>query len=72
MEAIPHKFFITVERPGEEPLPMYTEHCHKIFPDLQPDTKYKFYVSTMLNDQYSEAVSVTVYTGKTQVLCGYR
>ncbi|XP_010740134.2 up-regulator of cell proliferation [Larimichthys crocea] len=41
---------------------MYTEDCQKIFPDLQPDTKYRFYVSTMLNDQYSEAVSATINT----------
>lgn len=64
MEEIPHKFLITVEHPGAEQPPMYTEDCQKIFPDLQPDTKYRFYVSTMLNDQYSEAVSATINTGE--------
>lgn len=64
MEGIPHKFLITVTNPGKEPLAIHTEDCYKIFSDLEPDTEYNISVSTVLNDQCSVPVYITIQTGE--------
>ncbi|XP_049900196.1 up-regulator of cell proliferation-like isoform X2 [Epinephelus moara] len=62
MEGVPQQFLVTVESQGKEPLAIHTKDCYKILSDLQPDTEYVISVSTVLNDQCSERISITIHT----------
>ncbi|XP_054866166.1 up-regulator of cell proliferation-like isoform X3 [Amphiprion ocellaris] len=62
MEGIQHRFILTVTSEGKESLVIYTQDCNKTISDLEPDTKYKISVCTVLNDRHSEAVSTFVHT----------
>ncbi|XP_041838388.1 up-regulator of cell proliferation-like [Melanotaenia boesemani] len=62
MEGIPHQFLIKVTSPGKEPHVIYTKDCYKMFSDLEPDTEYEFSVSTVLKDNCSDPVYISVHT----------
>lgn len=64
MEGVPQQFLLTVESQGKEPLAIHTKDCYKILSDLQLDTEYVISVSTVLNDQCSEPISITIHTGE--------
>ncbi|XP_058497046.1 up-regulator of cell proliferation-like [Solea solea] len=62
MEGNPHQFLITVTSPGKMPLAIHTKDCYKMFSDLEPETEYTISVSTVLNNQCSKPVSITIHT----------
>lgn len=64
LEEIPHQFLINVASPGKEAQTIHTKNCYKMFSDLEPNTEYTISVFTVLNNQQSEPVSTTIYTGK--------
>ncbi|KAG9328373.1 hypothetical protein JZ751_014433, partial [Albula glossodonta] len=62
------RFLVSYCSPGTKPQPIFTASCSTVLLNLQPGTQYTVNVCTVLeNGEQSEAVSQTIYTGKSAI-----
>ncbi|XP_034146974.1 interferon-induced very large GTPase 1 isoform X2 [Esox lucius] len=65
MEKVPQRFLISYCSQNTKTCAATTEDCYKTLSDLKPGTQYTVSVSTVLNGEQSEPVSITICTGPT-------